>query len=118
MRQGYFTSTPRLKQHVRPREVLVNPNLMPLAVSYSIGEGESAGVGVVLWLPFGRAIAGHIRVAEVLRKLWTSKDPWRELETFSKWRHFSTPMMLYYIKIIRKLDAWSKLEAVDPNKTL
>ena len=47
---------------VRPREVQVNPPNLPLAISYSDGEGESAGVGVALWLPCGEVIAGYTQV--------------------------------------------------------
>ena len=63
---------------VRPREVLVNPHLMPLAVSYSDGEGDTAGVGVALWLPNGQAIAGYVRVPDALRKLWTQRSSLEE----------------------------------------
>ena len=63
---------------VRPREVLVNPHLMPLAVSYSDGEGDNAGVGVALWLPNGHTIAGYVRVPDVLRKLWTQRTSLEE----------------------------------------
>ena len=55
---------------VRPREVPVNPHLLPLAVSYSDGEGECAGVGIALWLPDGRCLGGYIRVPDVLRRYW------------------------------------------------
>ena len=58
---------------VRPREVPVNPQLMPLAVSYSDGEGESAGVGVALFLPSGAAFAGYLKVPDCLRKVWTNQ---------------------------------------------
>ena len=55
---------------VRPREVLVNPDRLPLAISYSDGEGESAGVGVALWLPDGDVLGGYTRVPNALRRIW------------------------------------------------
>ena len=47
---------------------------MPLAVSYSDGEGESAGVGCGLWLPDGTILGGYIQVPPELRKLWTRRE--------------------------------------------
>ena len=59
---------------VRPREVLINPHLLPLAVSYSDGEGEKAGVGVALWLPNGEIMGGYIRVPSEMRYMWTQRE--------------------------------------------
>ena len=59
---------------VRPREVPINPHLLPLAVSYSDGEGESAGVGAALWLPNGTVVGGYIRVPSVMRQLWAQRQ--------------------------------------------
>ena len=58
---------------VRPREVPVNPERLPLAISYSDGEGESAGVGIALWLPCGEILGGYVRVPEVMRKMWSQR---------------------------------------------
>ena len=60
--------------NVCPREVPVSPHLLPLAVSYSGGEGESAGVGVALWLPDGNILGGYTRVPSVLRRLWSLRQ--------------------------------------------
>ena len=57
--------------NVRAREVPINPHLMPLAISYSDGEGETAGVGIALWLPDGRILGGFTRVPDEIRKLWS-----------------------------------------------
>ena len=51
----------------------MNPHSLPLAVSYSDGEGESAGVGVALFLPSGHARAGYLRVPDELRRMWTEQ---------------------------------------------
>ena len=47
---------------------------MPLAISYSDGEGESAGVGVALWLPNGTILGGYTKVPEVVRLMWSRKS--------------------------------------------
>ena len=49
----------------------MNPHLLPLAISYSDGEGEFAGVGISLLLPDGRCLGGYIRVPDELRRYWT-----------------------------------------------
>ena len=56
--------------NVRPREIPVNPQHLPLAVSYSDGEGEGAGVGVALWLPNGDCLGGYIKVPDAIRTQW------------------------------------------------
>ena len=60
--------------NVRPRKVPINPHLLPLAVSYSDGEGESAGVGCGLWLPNGTILGGYLRVPDVVRKMWAKRE--------------------------------------------
>ena len=47
---------------------------MPLVVSYSDGEGESAGVGCGLWLPNGTILGGYLRVPELVRKMWAKRE--------------------------------------------
>ena len=59
---------------VRPREVPINPHLLPLAVSYSDGEGESAGVGIALWLPDGTILGGYTQVPSVIRRMWSQRS--------------------------------------------
>ena len=59
---------------VRPRQVPVNPQNLPLAISYSDGEGGKAGVGVALWLPCGDVLGGYIRVPDALRQHWTQRS--------------------------------------------
>ena len=49
------------------------PHRMPLAISYSDGEGESAGVGVALWLPNGTILGGYTCVPSVMRRHWTQR---------------------------------------------
>ena len=44
-----------------------------MAVSYSDGEGEAAGVGVALSLPSGHSRAGYLRVPDALRRTWTEQ---------------------------------------------
>ena len=58
---------------VRPREVPVNPERLPLAISYSDGEGGMAGVGVALWRPASETLAGYIRVPSELREMWLTR---------------------------------------------
>ena len=58
---------------VRPREVPVNPERLPLAISYSDGEGGMAGVGVALWRPASETLAGYIRVPSDLREMWFTR---------------------------------------------
>ena len=55
-------------------EVPVNPQHLLLAVSYSDGEGETAGVGIALWLPCGEVVAGYTQVPDELRLLWTQRQ--------------------------------------------
>ena len=44
-----------------------------MAISYSDGEGDTAGVGVALWLPGGDCIGGYLRVPSSLRLMWSKK---------------------------------------------
>ena len=60
--------------NVRPREVPINPHLMPLAISYSDGEGETAGVGCALWLPDGTILGGYLKVPSIIRKMWARRE--------------------------------------------
>ena len=59
---------------MRPREVPINPHLLPLAISYSDGEGETAGVGIGLWLPDGTILGGYTRVPSAVRKMWLQRS--------------------------------------------
>ena len=54
----------------RPREIPLDLNTVPVAVSYSDGEG-SGGVGAAVWLPDGRCLGGYIMVPECIRELWS-----------------------------------------------
>ena len=60
--------------NVRSREVPINPHLMPLAVSYFDGEGESAGVGCGLWLRSGTILGGYTKVQAVIRQMWARRE--------------------------------------------
>ena len=55
---------------LRPREIPMNLADLPCAVSYSDGEGADAGVGIALWLPGRRAIAGFLEVPDLVRTIW------------------------------------------------
>ena len=44
---------------------------MPKLISYSDGEGESAGVGVALWFPCGRSIGGCLQLPAEVRQVWS-----------------------------------------------
>ena len=46
---------------------------MPLAISYSDGEGETAGVGCALWLPNGTILGGYLKVPSIIRKMWARR---------------------------------------------
>ena len=59
---------------VRPRQVPVNPQNLPLAISCSDGEGGKAGVGIALLLPSGDVLGGYIRVPDALRQHWTQRS--------------------------------------------
>ena len=61
---------PRLRTG-RPREIPVDMQSVPLVVSYSDGEGASAGVGVAVWSCDGSAVAGYIRTPWAVRRLWS-----------------------------------------------
>ena len=61
----------RNMRNLRPREVPVCLNEAPLFISYSDGEGETAGVGVALWFPNGSAIAGFMHLPEQVRQVWS-----------------------------------------------
>ena len=56
---------------LRPREVPVNLADAPLFLSYSDGEGETAGVGIALWFPDGSSIGGFIKLPEQVREVWS-----------------------------------------------
>ena len=55
---------------LRPREIPLDLSALPVAVSYSDGEGADAGIGVALWLPGQRARAGYLQAPIELRRLW------------------------------------------------
>lgn len=61
----------RNMRSLRPREVPVCLNEAPLFISYSDGEGETAGVGVALWFPNGSAVAGFMHLPEQVRQVWS-----------------------------------------------
>ena len=61
----------RNMRNLRPREVPVCLNEAPLFISYSDGEGETAGVGVALWFPNGSAVAGFMHLPEQVRQVWS-----------------------------------------------
>ena len=54
----------------KPREVPVHLHNIPVAVSYSDGEG-TRGVGVALWAPCGKTLAGRMVVPDTIRDLWS-----------------------------------------------
>ena len=54
----------------KPRAVPVHLCQLPIAVSYSDGEG-TGGVGVALWAPCGRVLAGRMVVPDTIRELWS-----------------------------------------------
>ena len=56
---------------LRPRELPLDLSAVPVAVSYSDGEGADGGIGVALWLPGQRAIAGHMLTPPSVRELWS-----------------------------------------------
>ena len=55
---------------LRPREIPLDLSNAPVAVSYSDGEGADGGVGIGLWLPGRRTLAGYLPTPEPIRKLW------------------------------------------------
>ena len=57
-------------QDMRPREVPVGIEKRKIAISYSDGEGDTAGVGVALWLSCGTVLAGYLRVPDEVREIW------------------------------------------------
>ena len=57
---------------VRPRDVPMDLTNVPAVVSYSDGEGADAGVGVGVWLPCGKVVAGYTCVPDSVRSLWSS----------------------------------------------
>ena len=57
----------------RPREVPMDLASLPCAVSYSDGEGADAGVGIALWVPGRRAVAGYLQVPDSVRTVWQPK---------------------------------------------
>ena len=60
-------------QSGRPREIPVNLDRLPVAVSYSDGEG-SGGVGVALWAPCGSIVAGRMVVPDAVRAIWSRAE--------------------------------------------
>ena len=54
----------------KPREVPVHLHNIPVAVSYSDGEGTGC-VGVALWAPCGKTVAGRMVVPDAIRDLWS-----------------------------------------------
>ena len=61
----------RNMRDLRPREVPVSLQHAPLFLSYSDGEGESAGVEVALWFPDGFALAGYLQLPGQVREVWS-----------------------------------------------
>ena len=59
---------------LRPREIPVNFSSLPTYVSYSDGEGETAGIGIALWFPDGTSIAGYMKLPEIIRRLWSRRN--------------------------------------------
>ena len=70
-----------LNSHV-PRQIPVFLDAMELAVSYSDGEGDKAGLGVAVWSAKcpGRPLAAFCEIPEQIRRLWDSQ---REAEAQS-----------------------------------
>ena len=60
-------------RELRPREIPLDMSSAPRIVSYSDGEGAKAGIGIAVWLPCGRVIAGYIQVPEILRQVWARR---------------------------------------------
>ena len=58
---------------LRPRGIPTVFSSMPYYVSYSDGEGETAGIGIALWFPDGSSIAGYIQLPEEVRNLWSRR---------------------------------------------
>ena len=56
---------------MRPREIPLSLTDAPMFVSYSDGEGDSAGVGIALWCPGGRTIGGYIKLPDEVRSTWS-----------------------------------------------
>ena len=81
--------------NVRPREVPVNPELLPLAVSYSDGEGDKAGVGIALWLPSGEALAGYTRVPSALRRMWSERESMADIRDIFQVEAVGPLLVLY-----------------------
>ena len=55
---------------IRPREIPLDLSGLPVAVSYSDGEGADGGVGIALWVPGRRTLAGYLPVPDPVRRLW------------------------------------------------
>ena len=60
---------------MRPREVPIDLCSLPVAVSYSDGEGSNAGIGIALWLPGQRARAGYVALPDAVRHLFGKWHP-------------------------------------------
>ena len=61
----------RNMRELRPREIPIALHEAPLFLSYSDGEGETAGVGVALWCPNGEVVGGYLQIPEVVRDVWS-----------------------------------------------
>ena len=59
---------------LRPREIPIDFSSMPTYVSYSDGEGDTAGIGIALWFPDGSSIGGYIQLPEAVRNLWSRRN--------------------------------------------
>ena len=118
---GRFALNPQLRyalqfwiqnmETLRPREIPTDFSEMPYYVSYSDGEGETAGIGIALWFPDGTSVAGYLQIPEEVRLLWSrrsSSDPEHydiyEIEALgpalilANWSHLMRPgLWVHYI---------------------
>ena len=59
-------------QNLRPREIPLNLDKLPVFVSYSDGEGEGAGVGVALFPPDNICpVGGYMKLPDEIREVWS-----------------------------------------------
>ena len=58
-------------RRLKPREIPISLSDRPVYISYSDGEGETADVGVALWRPGHRAIAGYMQLPDDVRNVWS-----------------------------------------------
>lgn len=56
---------------LKPRKIPISLSDRPVYISYSDGEGETAGVGVALWSPGSRAIAAYLQLPIEVRGVWS-----------------------------------------------